>query len=99
MKIALINENSQAAKNEMICATLKSVVEPMGHEVIVKGCGIAFQKKKGQQVEESRIEKIFTAENAQISKEIQGYLTAIPEKYLDFVGAFVNEVKEKEGMK
>lgn len=70
-----------------------------GHEVIVKGCGIAFQKKKGQQVEESRIEKIFTAENAQISKEIQGYLTAIPEKYLDFVEAFVNDVKEKEGMK
>lgn len=33
MKIALINENSQAAKNEMICSTLKSVVEPMGHEV------------------------------------------------------------------
>lgn len=65
-----------------------------GHEVIVKGCGIAFQKKKGQQVEESRIEKIFTAENAQISKEIQGYLTAIPEKYLDFVEAFVNKEYE-----
>ena len=63
-----------------------------GHEVIVKGCGIAFQKKKGQQVEEARIEKIFTAENAQISKEIQGYLTAIPEKYLDFVEAFVNDL-------
>ena len=34
MKIALINENSQAAKNEIICNTLKSVVEPMGHEVL-----------------------------------------------------------------
>ena len=33
MKIALINENSQAAKNEMIYNTLKKVVEPMGHEV------------------------------------------------------------------
>ena len=33
MKIALINENSQAAKNEMICETLKKVVEPMGHVV------------------------------------------------------------------
>jgi len=33
MKIALINENSQAAKNEQICATLKQVVEPMGHTV------------------------------------------------------------------
>lgn len=34
MKIALINENSQAAKNELIFNTLKSVVEPMGHEVL-----------------------------------------------------------------
>lgn len=33
MKIALINENSQAAKNELILNTLKGVVEPMGHEV------------------------------------------------------------------
>ena len=33
MKIALINENSQAAKNGLIEATLKKVVEPMGHTV------------------------------------------------------------------
>lgn len=37
MKIALINENSQAAKNSMICETLKKVVEPMGHEVVNYG--------------------------------------------------------------
>lgn len=37
MKIALINENSQAAKNAMICETLKKVVEPMGHEVFNYG--------------------------------------------------------------
>ena len=37
MKIALINENSQAAKNSLICDTLKSVVEPMGHEVFNYG--------------------------------------------------------------
>lgn len=33
MKIALINENSQAAKNELILTQLKGVVEPMGHTV------------------------------------------------------------------
>lgn len=33
MKIALINENSQAAKNEIIVKALKEVVEPMGHTV------------------------------------------------------------------
>ena len=33
MRIALINENSQAAKNEIIVTALKNVVEPMGHTV------------------------------------------------------------------
>ena len=33
MRIALINENSQAAKNEVICQALKKVVEPKGFEV------------------------------------------------------------------
>ncbi len=37
MKIALINENSQAAKNELIYNTLKSVVQPKGHEVFNYG--------------------------------------------------------------
>ncbi|MBQ7266682.1 MAG: RpiB/LacA/LacB family sugar-phosphate isomerase [Firmicutes bacterium] len=37
MKIALINENSQAAKNELIYNTLKKVVEPKGHEVVNYG--------------------------------------------------------------
>ena len=33
MRIALINENSQAAKNAAIEAALKKVVTPMGHQV------------------------------------------------------------------
>jgi len=37
MKIALINENSQAAKNGVIDAALRKVVEPMGHTVVNYG--------------------------------------------------------------
>ncbi|WP_160676178.1 RpiB/LacA/LacB family sugar-phosphate isomerase [Clostridium sp. C8-1-8] len=37
MKIALINENSQSSKNEIVYSTLKKVVEPMGHEVFNYG--------------------------------------------------------------
>ncbi len=33
MRIALINENSQASKNSLIESTLRKVVEPMGHTV------------------------------------------------------------------
>ncbi|MFV0361695.1 MAG: RpiB/LacA/LacB family sugar-phosphate isomerase [Suipraeoptans sp.] len=37
MKIALINENSQAAKNQLIVQALKKAVEPLGHEVVNYG--------------------------------------------------------------
>lgn len=37
MKIALIMENSQAAKNKIVEASLRKVVEPLGHEVINYG--------------------------------------------------------------
>lgn len=37
MRIALLNENSQAGKNGLIEATLRKVVEPMGHEVVNYG--------------------------------------------------------------
>ncbi len=44
MKIALINENSQAAKNSVIENALKKVVEPMGHEVVNYGMYSADDK-------------------------------------------------------
>ena len=46
MKIALINENSQAAKNSLIYETLKKVVEPKGH--IVYNYGMYTAEDKAQ---------------------------------------------------
>ena len=37
MKIAVLNEFSQATKNGIILKELKSVVEPMGHQVFNGG--------------------------------------------------------------
>ena len=37
MKIAMINEFSQSAKNDTIISCLKEVVEPMGHTVYNTG--------------------------------------------------------------
>lgn len=37
MKIALINENSQCGKNNLIFETLKKVCEPKGHQVFNYG--------------------------------------------------------------
>lgn len=46
MKIALINENSQAAKNALIETTLKNVVEPLGHTVYNYGMYSAEDKEQ-----------------------------------------------------
>ncbi len=44
MKIALITENSQAAKNEIIHTALKTVAEPLGHAVFNYGMYSAEDK-------------------------------------------------------
>ena len=46
MKIALINENSQAAKNAVIEKALRKVVEPMGHEVLNFGMYTAEDERQ-----------------------------------------------------
>ena len=46
MKIALVMENSQAAKNQIVEKALKSVVEPMGHAVFNYGMYSAEDKEQ-----------------------------------------------------
>lgn len=70
-----------------------------GREVIVKGKGIAFQKRKGEEIASDRIEKIFVADSPQKRKQMEAYFTAIPEEYFDFVGQFMERIKETGELK
>ncbi len=70
-----------------------------GNEIIVKGRGIGFNKKRWYTIEEAVIEKIFTPENSKKSKELQSYLTSIPEDYLDFVQGYVDYIKNSYDIK
>ena len=79
----ILNNNLVLSKNEK------------GQEIIVKGIGIGFHAKRGAQIDENLVEKIFYPENQQNSIQIQEYLLSIPEEYLDFVQKFVDRVKEK----
>lgn len=82
----ILNNNLVLSKNEK------------GQEVIIKGLGIGFHAKRGDQIDESLIEKIFYPENKQNSIQIQEYLMSIPEEYLDFVQKFVDRIKERENL-
>jgi len=67
MKIRkILNNNLVLARDEQ------------GNEVIVKGRGIGFYKKRGDLIEESIIEKIFITDNQKNSKEMQNFLMSIP---------------------
>lgn len=70
-----------------------------GNEIIVKGRGIGFNKKRLDIIDKSIIEKIFTPENSKNSKELQSYLTLIPEDYLDFVQEYVDNIKNLYNIK
>ncbi|MFL0252521.1 BglG family transcription antiterminator LicT [Clostridium neuense] len=70
-----------------------------GREIIVKGCGIAFQKKRGESIDESIIEKVFVPENKQNSEQMQKFLASISEEYFDFVQKYVDKVKKEINIK
>lgn len=68
-------------------------------EIIVVGCGIAFKKKIGEELEESLIEKIFVSSDKQTKKKIQVLLDEIPIEYIritDKIVRYTNEVFKKE---
>lgn len=52
-----------------------------GHEVIIKGCGIAFQKKKGQQIDEKRIEKVLSQRQRRSVKKFRD-ISPLFQKYI-----------------
>ncbi|MGL5745061.1 MAG: PRD domain-containing protein, partial [Cetobacterium sp.] len=68
-------------------------------EIIVAGCGIAFKKKIGDDLDESLIEKIFVSSDNQTKKKIQVLLDEIPIEYIritDKIVRHTNEVFKKE---
>lgn len=73
--------------------------DEQGNEIIIKGRGIGFNKKRWDIIDKSVIEKIFTPENSKNSKELQSYLTSIPEDYLDFVQGYVDYIKNSYDIK
>ena len=81
MKIALINENSQAAKNGIIEAALKKVVEPMGHEVVNYGMYAADDKAQLTYVQCGYKEKLSSFQ-ARRAKEGAGVNKRDVQRYL-----------------
>lgn len=54
-----------------------------GIEKIVMGCGLGYKKKCGEEVDESKIEKVFKLSDPDTNNKFQELLTYIPPEYVE----------------
>lgn len=68
-------------------------------EVIVTGPGIGFQKKKGQVLDASRIDKTYRLESREDSRRLQDIVQAVSEQYLGIAGKVVEAARNEQELK
>lgn len=70
-------------------------VNEKNEDVIVLGAGIAFQKKHGDPIEESKIERVFTQQVPELTAKFQKMLSSIPMEYLELTEQIIMNAKLK----
>lgn len=59
------------------------IVGEDGKEKVVMGCGLAFKKKCGDEVDESKIEKVFVLSDPDANNKFLEMMTYIPSEYVE----------------
>lgn len=71
-----------------------SSVDENQNEIVVMGCGIAFGKKAGQEIEEGKIEKIFRIEEPGHLEQFKRLLKNLPLEYVQISNEIISYAKE-----
>jgi len=72
-------------------------VNDAGEDVIVMGCGVAYQKKHGEEVDESKIERMFTKSVSELGSKFEALMKEIPPDYLEAADHIINHAKLRLG--
>ena len=68
-----------------------------GKEILVMGCGLGFQKKIGDTIDRSKIEKIYAIENKSDSNKLMTLLSEIPLEYIQVSNEIISYAKYSLG--
>ena len=85
--------------NKVLNNNVVTIISENSEEAVVMGRGIAFQKKKGDEIDESKIEKIFVLENKSINEKLLTLVNDIPAKYLEVAENIIKYAENKLGTK
>lgn len=67
-------------------------------EIIVTGSGIGFRKKRGENLDESLIDKVYCLQNNENSRKLQEFVETFSEQYLDITEKVIQTAKQDEGL-
>ena len=85
--------------NKVLNNNVVTIISENSEEAVVMGRGIAFLKKKGDEIDESKIEKIFVLENKSINEKLLTLVNDIPAKYLEVAENIIKYAENKLGTK
>ena len=71
-------------------------VDSQGMELIMTGPGMGFKKRKGENIDQSLVDKTYHLENKEESKRLQEVVKEISEEYLGIVDRVVKEAKKEK---
>src|SRR5699024_3709116 len=85
--------------NRVINNNVISILDQNSREQVIMGSGVGFQKKDGDPVDESKIEKIFSLDNKEISDQFQTLLREVPIDTMNVVEDIIQSAKKRYGKK
>ena len=83
--------------DKIINNNLIRTVDNNGKEILLMGCGLGFQKKIGDTIDRSKIEKIYAIENKNDSNKLMNLLSEIPLEYIQVSNEIISYAKYSLG--
>ncbi|EOI01875.1 hypothetical protein UAY_01283 [Enterococcus moraviensis ATCC BAA-383] len=74
-------------------------LDNLGNEIVVLGKGLAYQKKIGEAVEDSLVNKKFVLQSQDLSGKFQQIIASIPSDFLSVTDEIIENIKLKLGKK
>ena len=69
-----------------------------GMEIVVMGTGVGFGRKKGDRIDEKRVEKIFRLEDEAARKRFKDLLAKLPLEYIRLSNDVISYAKKQMGV-
>ncbi len=91
----LTREDDILVITKIINNNVVSTIDEKGRELILMGCGLGFQKKPGDEVDESKMEKRFRLDSIQDTRHFADIVEDMPIEHLRISSKIISYAKEK----